>query len=219
MRKVLIITLLLVPVAGVAEEAGVAQPQWPWDDASAERGEHEAGDPEQGEHRAQAAAAGEWRGHVAAMIEEMEREMGEAPPDAAKVMKQTLALRQKMLEAIDAKIAAHKAGDWDRAQEAAKRIEACERELAFVDLDIDEARTLAEVQEIAKANDLGEAVEPLLDEIRETFAQAREIREAIQKLHQREALIHRRLELIQRRLELAVLERETQRLEKELATE
>lgn len=172
------------------------------------------------EQREQMAEAKEWRKHMTCSIEEMKAELEEAPPEVAKAMKKNVELREKMVAALDEKIAAHEAKDWERAEEAEKCLREFERQLPFAEIDLHEAASIVEMRECAKVEGVtAEAVAPLIEELKKAFVRAREIQKQLRALHDEEAMLDRRIALVHKRFELLMLEQETARLQKEIAAE
>jgi len=223
MRWLMVVVLVLAPVlaapvsALAAEEASEtgseakAAEQEKHKAHAKEKWEHKS--PEQEEHERLAREASKWHAHTAKEIDELKRNLKDAPEGVREALERYLAVRERQLGALGEKIEAHKAGDWKRVEEADKALGPLEEEQQALGLDLEEAGTVAELEERAKAHGVPEAAEPLVEQIRENFKELRQVRRQIAQLHKEEAKLHRQRAIIMKRLEIAVLEAEVGRME------
>ena len=107
MRTVAVLALLALPWAGWA------------DDEQEKRAEQEQ---MRLELREQAEHLKEWRGDVMQSIQKMKRESSDAPPAVAGLLKQKISLHEEMVKAMDTKIAAHNAADFEAIEAAEKKM-------------------------------------------------------------------------------------------------
>ena len=201
MRTVAVLALLALPWAGWA------------DDEQEKRAEQEQ---MRLELREQAEHLKEWRGDVMQSIQKMKRESSDAPPAVAGLLKQKISLHEEMVKAMDTKIAAHNAADFEAIEAAEKKMGELEAKITFGEVDIEEAFMLAELRAQCKELGITKEASGLEEEVKSLFGEIREVRKEIMALHKKEEALHQKRERIFKKLEILLLRREAAELEKSL---
>lgn len=193
---------MIVLVSAFAEEDPVAS-------ADAERVQREQ----------QAHQVTTWQQELEQEIAAMREELAKAPAVIAEAMKRFVAAKEQMVSALKEKAAAYLSAEEPAAKAAEEHLAVAQEEHELREIDMQEAVVLSEVQQRIVESGQDEELQGLVEEVKATFAEQRELREQIKALEQKMKGLHARREIILRKIELAKMRKEIETLEQQALSE
>ena len=159
------------------------------------------------EHKKEALETAEWLDAVKADVAEWTTEAKDASTEVGSAAGKVVSLKKELVGKLEAKLAAHRAEDWDKADAVWNEIEDLEHRIALAELDLEAAYAVADFEDMTESLDVAEA-DGLIQEIKDLYARRRAVWQQLYALQKQDTELERQITLAGKRLQIKLLEAE-----------